>query len=54
MVIYGHDRQANNALFAWLRAIGLQPREWTQLIRATGSGSPFIGEVLDAAGRPAP
>jgi predicted nucleotide-binding protein len=49
MVIYGHDKQANNALFAWLRAIGLQPREWTQLIRATGSGSPFIGEVLDAA-----
>jgi len=45
MVIYGHDRQANDALFAWLRAIGLQPGEWSQLIRA----SPFIGEVLDKA-----
>jgi len=49
MVIYGHDRQANDALFAWLRAIGLQPREWGQLIRASGSASPFIGEVLDKA-----
>lgn len=49
MVIYGHDRQANDALFAWLRAIGLQPREWSQLIRASGSASPFIGEVLDKA-----
>jgi predicted nucleotide-binding protein len=49
MVIYGHDKQANEALFAWLRAIGLQPCEWSQLIRATGSASPFIGEVLDKA-----
>ena len=49
MIIYGHDRQANDALFAWLRAIGLQPGEWSQLIRASGSASPFIGEVLDKA-----
>jgi predicted nucleotide-binding protein len=49
MVIYGHDKQAKDALFAWLRAIGLQPREWTQLIRGSGSASPYIGEVLDRA-----
>ena len=49
MVIYGHDKQANDALFAWLRAIGLQPREWSQLIRASGSASPFIGDVLEKA-----
>jgi predicted nucleotide-binding protein len=49
IVIYGHDKQANDALFAWLRAIGLQPREWNQLVRASGSASPFIGEVLDQA-----
>jgi len=36
MVIYGHDTQANTALFDWLRAIGLEPREWSQLIHATG------------------
>lgn len=49
MVIYGHDTEANDALFGWLRAVGLQPREWSQLIRASGSASPFIGEVLDKA-----
>jgi len=47
MVIYGHDKEANDALFSWLRAIGLEPLEWTQLIHASGSASPFIGEVLD-------
>jgi predicted nucleotide-binding protein len=49
MVIYGHDTEANAALFAWLRAIELQPREWSQLIHASGNASPFIGEVLDKA-----
>ena len=54
MVIYGHDTEANTAIFDYLRAIGLQPREWSQLVQLTGSGSPYIGEVLDRAfqGRP--
>lgn len=49
MVIYGHDEQANQALFDWLRAIGLEPQEWGQLIQATGSASPYIGQVLEQA-----
>jgi predicted nucleotide-binding protein len=49
MVIYGHDREAKAALFDWLRAIGLQPREWNQLIRSSGSASPYIGDVLNQA-----
>jgi predicted nucleotide-binding protein len=49
MVIYGHDREANDALFAWLRAIGLEPREWSQLVGSSGSASPYIGEVLKSA-----
>ncbi|HSZ28152.1 MAG TPA: TIR domain-containing protein, partial [Pseudonocardiaceae bacterium] len=49
MVIYGHDLQAKDALFDWLRAIGLQPREWNQLITGTGAASPYIGQVLDHA-----
>jgi predicted nucleotide-binding protein len=51
MVIYGHDTEANAALFDWLRAIGLQPQEWSQLVRASGSASPYIGQVLDEAFR---
>ena len=49
MVIYGHDHEANDALFSWLRAIGLQPREWDQLVRGTGEASPYVGEVLEQA-----
>lgn len=49
MVIYGHDVEANTALFSWLRAIGLQPQEWSQLIQLSGSASPYIGQVLQQA-----
>jgi predicted nucleotide-binding protein len=51
MVIYGHDYEANTALFGWLRDIGLEPREWDDLVRATGSASPYVGDVLDQAFR---
>lgn len=53
MVIYGHDTEANDALFGWLRAIGLDPREWSQVIGASGSASPYIGQALDRAFRDA-
>jgi predicted nucleotide-binding protein len=46
MVVYGHDREANTALFDWLRSVGLKPQEWGQLVHATGSASPYIGDVL--------
>jgi hypothetical protein len=49
MVVYGQDREASSALFDWLRAIGLAPDEWGDLTKATGSASPFIGQVLDKA-----
>jgi len=49
MVIYGHDTEANNAMFSWLRDIGLQPQEWSQLVQLSGVGSPYIGQVLERA-----
>lgn len=51
MVVHGQDSEAARALFDWLRAVGLKPREWTQLVQASGAASPFIGDVLDAAFR---
>lgn len=36
-------------MFDFLRSISLTPIEWTQAIELTGSGSPYIGDVLDAA-----
>lgn len=49
MVVYGRDSKATRALFDLLRAVGLRPQEWTQLIRETGSGAPYTGQVLDRA-----
>lgn len=49
MVVYGHDKEANKAMFDWLRSIGLQPKEWSQLIQSSGSASPYIGQVLERA-----
>jgi predicted nucleotide-binding protein len=49
MVVYGRDETNTRALFDLLRALGLEPQEWTQLIRATGSGAPYTGQVLDRA-----
>jgi predicted nucleotide-binding protein len=48
-VVVGRNNEANKAMFTFLRAINLKPMEWSAAIAATGSGSPFIGNALDAA-----
>ena len=48
-VIHGRNELARKGLFEFLRAIGLEPIEWEHAIMMTGSGSPYIGQVLDAA-----
>ena len=48
-VVHGRNGKARDALFAFLRALGLLPLEWSQAIDATGKASPYVGEVLDAA-----
>jgi predicted nucleotide-binding protein len=47
-VVYGRNRAARLAVFAFLRSIGLVPIEWSQALAATGKASPYVGEVLDA------
>lgn len=48
-VVHGRNASARDAMFEFLRAIGLRPIEWSQAVRLTGKGSPYIGEILDAA-----
>ena len=48
-VIHGRNEPARAALFTFLRSIGLKPIEWSQAIGMTGTASPYIGEVFDAA-----
>ena len=47
-VVHGRNYQARDALFQFLRSIDLHPLEWTEAIRRTGKGSPYIGDILDA------
>ena len=48
-VIHGRNEPARKAMFDLLRALGLHPLEWSELVAATGQGAPYVGDVLDAA-----
>jgi len=48
-VVHGRNHKARDAIFTFLRSIGLHPLEWSELVKATGKGSPYVGEILDRA-----
>ena len=48
-VVHGRNEAANNALFAFLRSIDLDPIEWEEAIALTGHGSPYPGQALEVA-----
>jgi len=48
-VIHGRDLAVRDSLFEFLRSLDLRPLEWSELIKSTSSGAPYIGEVLDKA-----
>lgn len=48
-VVHGRDIAARDAMFQFLRSLDLRPIEWSQAVALTGQGSPYVGEVLDAA-----
>jgi predicted nucleotide-binding protein len=49
MVIHGRDLGLRDDTFNLLRALGLAPLEWSQLVSLTGEGSPYVGRVLERA-----
>ena len=48
-VVHGRNKAAQDAIFNFLRTIGLTPLEWNIAVQATGKPAPYVGEVLDAA-----
>lgn len=48
-VVHGRDLEKRDAMFDFLHALDLHPLEWTELVKGTGKGSPYVGEVLDKA-----
>ena len=47
-VVHGRNEAARDTMFAFLKSIGLLPLDWESLVRLTGKGAPYVGEVLDA------
>jgi predicted nucleotide-binding protein len=45
-VVHGRNEQIRDAAFALLRSLGLKPIEWSQAIAMSGSGTPYVGNVI--------
>lgn len=52
-VVHGRNEKIRKALFAFLNSIDVKPLEWSKALALTKKGSPYNGEVLDAAFRKA-
>lgn len=48
-VVYGRNERARKALYELVRAVGLNPFEWSELVKETKKGAPYVGEILDVA-----
>ncbi|MHB8994596.1 MAG: TIR domain-containing protein [Armatimonadota bacterium] len=48
-VIHGRNADARDAVFDFLRCVGIKPLEWGEVCNETGTASPYVGEVLDTA-----
>lgn len=48
-VVHGRNEALRRSMFEFLRSVDLSPMEWTTAVALTGEGSPYIGQVLDAA-----
>lgn len=48
-VVHGRNERLRKSMFDFLRSINLSPMEWTRAVELTGEGSPYIGQILDAA-----
>lgn len=48
-VVQGRNGSACNAMFSFLTALGLKPLEWEQAVALTETGTPYTGQVLEAA-----
>jgi predicted nucleotide-binding protein len=48
-VVHGRDAELNADMFAFLRAIGLNPLEWSQAIKAAKGANPHVDDVINNA-----
>ena len=49
VVVHGRDSRLRDGFFSFLRALNLQPTEWSEALELTGKATPSIGEALESA-----
>ena len=48
-VVHGRNELIRKEFFSFLRALRVDPIEWSEAVQATGKASPYVGEVLNVA-----
>ncbi len=48
-VVHGRDDRLRNDFFSFLRALGLQPIEWSKALKLTEKATPYTGEAIESA-----
>lgn len=48
-VVHGRNSKIRSAMFSFLKSLGLVPLEWTEIIRKSKQGSPYVGTLLEKA-----
>ena len=48
-VVHGRDEALRKSMFDFLRALGLNPMEWSTAVAQAKGGNPYIGDILDSA-----
>lgn len=48
-VVHGRDTRLNEDIFAFLRAIGLNPMEWSQAVNAAKGANPNVTDIVKGA-----
>ncbi|TXT35599.1 MAG: hypothetical protein FD135_4807 [Comamonadaceae bacterium] len=46
-VVHGRDTEVNLAVYEFLRALDLHPREWEELLTRATSATPYTGHLID-------
>ena len=47
-VVHGRDRAARDAMFSFLRSVGVHPIEWNSAVGMSRKAAPYVGQVIDA------
>ena len=48
-VVHGRDDELRKSMFAFLRALGLNPMEWGHAVANAKGANPYIGDIIEAA-----